>query len=74
MNNMFDIPPRCPAVADKITAMFSWKHTYHVHQKQKEVPKNKHLHKTYSLQLPITRRKSVRFLLDLLKSAIVFCF
>lgn len=53
---MFDIPPKCPALADKITGIFGWRHTYRVHHKQKGIPHMSYLHKSYSLNLP---RKSV---------------
>lgn len=55
---MFDIPPKCPALADKITGLFGWRHTYRVHHKQKGIPHTSYLHKSYSLTLP---RKSVCF-------------
>lgn len=49
---MFDIPPKCPALADKITGIFGWRHTYRVHHKQKGIPHMSYLHKSYSLTLP----------------------
>lgn len=49
---MFDIPPKCPALADKITGLFGWRHTYRVHHKQKGIPHTSYLHKSYSLTLP----------------------
>lgn len=49
---MFDIPPKCPALADKITGIFGWRHTYRVHHKQKGIPHTSYLHKSYSLTLP----------------------
>ena len=49
---MFDIPPKCPALADKITGLFGWRHTYRVHHKQKGIPHTSFLNKSYSLTLP----------------------
>ncbi|XP_063705106.1 partitioning defective 3 homolog isoform X2 [Culicoides brevitarsis] len=53
---MFDLVPsrRCPAIADKLTGIFSWRHTYRVHHRHKGIAQGSHghLHKTYSLQLP----------------------
>lgn len=48
---MFDIPPKCPALADKITGLFGWRQTYRVHHKQKGIPHTSYLHKSYSLTL-----------------------
>lgn len=53
---MFDLPSKCPAIADKITGLFSWRHTYRVQQKQKGLAHT--FHKTYSLNLP---KKTVIF-------------
>lgn len=55
---MFDIPPRCPAIADKLTGIFSWRHTYRVHHRHKGIAQGSHghLHKTYSLQLPNNKK------------------
>ncbi|XP_001845381.2 partitioning defective 3 homolog isoform X1 [Culex quinquefasciatus] len=51
--SVFELPPKCPALADKITGIFGWRHTYRVSQKQKGIPHcNQYLHKTYSLNLP----------------------
>lgn len=56
--SVFELPPKCPALADKITGIFGWRHTYRVSQKQKGIPHcNQYLHKTYSLNLP----RKVRF-------------
>lgn len=52
---MFDVPPKCPALADKISGIFSWRHTYRVHHKQKGIPHTSYLHKSYSLKLPSER-------------------
>lgn len=49
---MFDVPPKCPALADKLTGLFSWRHTYRVHHRQKGIPHTSYLHKSYSLTLP----------------------
>jgi hypothetical protein len=50
---MFDLPPKCPALADKLTGLFGWRHTYKVHQRQKGIAHfNYNLQKTYSLNLP----------------------
>lgn len=49
---MFDIPPKCPAIADKITGIFGWRHTYRVHHRHKDIKHHSYLHKTYSLNLP----------------------
>lgn len=57
-SSVFELPPKCPALADKITGIFGWRHTYRVSQKQKGIPHcHQYLHKTYSLNLP---RKTVR--------------
>ncbi|KFB42543.1 AGAP000869-PA-like protein [Anopheles sinensis] len=51
--NMFELPPKCPALADKITGIFGWRHTYQVHQRQKGIAHgNQYLYKSYSLNLP----------------------
>lgn len=49
---MFDVPPKCPALADKLTGLFSWRHTYRVHHKQKGIQHSTYLNKSYSLTLP----------------------
>lgn len=49
---MFDISPKCPALADKITGIFGWRHTYRVHHRHKDLKHFHSLHKTYSLNLP----------------------
>ncbi|XP_058445120.1 partitioning defective 3 homolog isoform X2 [Malaya genurostris] len=52
-SSVFELPPKCPALADKITGIFGWRHTYRVSQKQKGIPHcQQYLHKTYSLNLP----------------------
>ncbi|XP_062539854.1 partitioning defective 3 homolog isoform X2 [Armigeres subalbatus] len=52
-SSVFELPPKCPALADKITGIFGWRHTYRVSQKQKGIPHcHQYLHKTYSLNLP----------------------
>uniref|UniRef100_A0A182R114 PDZ domain-containing protein n=1 Tax=Anopheles farauti TaxID=69004 RepID=A0A182R114_9DIPT len=52
--NIFELPPKCPALATKITGIFGWRHTYQVHQRQKGIPhcNHYHLYKSYSLNLP----------------------
>uniref|UniRef100_A0A182PWH4 PDZ domain-containing protein n=1 Tax=Anopheles epiroticus TaxID=199890 RepID=A0A182PWH4_9DIPT len=51
--NIFELPPKCPALANKITGIFGWRHTYQVHQRQKGIPHcNQYLYKSYSLNLP----------------------
>uniref|UniRef100_A0A182N8I9 PDZ domain-containing protein n=1 Tax=Anopheles dirus TaxID=7168 RepID=A0A182N8I9_9DIPT len=52
--NIFELPPKCPALANKITGIFGWRHTYQVHQRQKGIPHGNqyHLYKSYSLNLP----------------------
>lgn len=47
---MFDVPPKCPALADKLTGLFNWKHTYKVHEKHKGL--SHVFQKSYSLNLP----------------------
>lgn len=50
---LFDVPPKCPALADKISGLFGWRHTYRVQHKQKGIPHaTAYLQKRYSLQLP----------------------
>ncbi|XP_058064401.1 uncharacterized protein LOC131214064 [Anopheles bellator] len=50
---LFVLPPKCPALADKISGIFGWRHTYQVHQRQKGIPHgNQYLCKSYSLNLP----------------------
>ncbi|XP_037921001.1 partitioning defective 3 homolog B isoform X5 [Hermetia illucens] len=48
---MFDVPPKCPALADKLTGIFGWRHTYRVSQKHKGLS-HTYLQKSYSLTLP----------------------
>lgn len=48
---MFDVPPKCPALADKLTGLFNWRHTYKVHEKHKGLSHGL-LQKSYSLNLP----------------------
>lgn len=48
---MFDVPPKCPALADKLTGLFNWKHTYKVHEKHKGLSHGL-FQKSYSLNLP----------------------
>uniref|UniRef100_A0A2M4B8J7 Putative pdz domain-containing protein n=1 Tax=Anopheles marajoara TaxID=58244 RepID=A0A2M4B8J7_9DIPT len=51
--NLFELPPKCPALADKLNGIFGWRHTYQVHQRQKGIPHgNQYLYKSYSLNLP----------------------
>lgn len=56
---MFDLPPKCPAIADKLTGMFGWRHTYKVSQKHKDITHHDYIQKSYSLTLP---RKSSSFI------------
>lgn len=46
---MFDVPPKCPALADKITGLFSWRHTYRVHHRQKGITHTSYLNKSGSI-------------------------
>uniref|UniRef100_A0A1L8DWD5 Putative pdz domain-containing protein n=1 Tax=Nyssomyia neivai TaxID=330878 RepID=A0A1L8DWD5_9DIPT len=46
---MFDLPPKCPALASKLSGIFGWRHTYRVQQKHKDL---NHLRKSYSLNIP----------------------
>lgn len=48
---MFDVPPKCPALADKLTGLFNWRHTYKVHEKHKGLSHGL-FQKSYSLNLP----------------------
>lgn len=67
--SVFELPPKCPALADKITGIFGWRHTYRVSQKQKGIPHcHQYLHKTYSLNLP---RKTVRCRTMLSKNCLI---
>lgn len=50
-SEMFDVPPKCPALADKLTGLFNWRHTYRVHEKHKGLSHGI-LQKSYSLNLP----------------------
>lgn len=45
---MFDVPPKCPALADKLTGLFSWRQTYRVHHRQKDITHTSFLSKRYS--------------------------
>lgn len=44
---MFDVPPKCPALADKLNSLFSWRQTYRVHQRQKGIAHTSYLNKKY---------------------------
>ncbi|XP_016962718.1 partitioning defective 3 homolog isoform X3 [Drosophila biarmipes] len=48
---MFDVPPKCPALANKLGGLFGWRHTYKVAAKHEGIPHGQ-LHKSYSLTLP----------------------
>ncbi|KAH8342926.1 hypothetical protein KR059_001817 [Drosophila kikkawai] len=48
---MFDVPPKCPALATKLGGLFGWRHTYKVAAKHEGIPHGQ-LHKSYSLTLP----------------------
>lgn len=48
---MFDVPPKCPALADKLTGLFSWRQTYRVHHRQKDIAHTSFLNKRYSSTL-----------------------
>lgn len=48
---MFDVPPKCPALANKLGGIFGWRHTYKVAAKHEGIPHGQ-LHKSYSLTLP----------------------
>ncbi|XP_055303490.1 partitioning defective 3 homolog isoform X3 [Sitodiplosis mosellana] len=48
---MFDVPPKCPALADKLTGLFSWRQTYRVHHRQKGITHTSYLNKRHSLTL-----------------------
>ncbi|XP_060665212.1 partitioning defective 3 homolog isoform X1 [Drosophila nasuta] len=48
---MFDVPPKCPALANKLSGLFGWRHTYKVAAKHEGIPHGT-LHKSYSLTLP----------------------
>uniref|UniRef100_A0ABM1PWD9 Partitioning defective 3 homolog B isoform X6 n=1 Tax=Drosophila arizonae TaxID=7263 RepID=A0ABM1PWD9_DROAR len=48
---MFDVPPKCPALANKLSGLFGWRHTYKVAAKHEGIPHG-NLHKSYSLTLP----------------------
>ncbi|KAH8274180.1 hypothetical protein KR018_001172 [Drosophila ironensis] len=47
---MFDVPPKCPALANKLGGIFGWRHTYKVAAKHEGIPHGQ-LHKSYSLTL-----------------------
>ena len=52
-SKLFDLPPKCPAIAGKLSGLFGWRHTYKVHQRQKGISHfNYNLQKSYSLNLP----------------------
>ncbi|XP_018786615.1 PREDICTED: partitioning defective 3 homolog B isoform X5 [Bactrocera latifrons] len=48
---MFDVPPKCPALANKLTGIFGWRHTYKVSAKHEGI-QHTFLQKSYSLTLP----------------------
>ncbi|KAH8344615.1 hypothetical protein KR067_001650 [Drosophila pandora] len=48
---MFDVPPKCPALTNKLGGIFGWRHTYKVAAKHEGIPHGQ-LHKSYSLTLP----------------------
>ncbi|XP_004529610.1 partitioning defective 3 homolog isoform X2 [Ceratitis capitata] len=48
---MFDVPPKCPALANKLTGIFGWRHTYKVAAKHEGI-QHTFLQKSYSLTLP----------------------
>ncbi|KRF99615.1 uncharacterized protein Dwil_GK25801, isoform B [Drosophila willistoni] len=48
---MFDVPPKCPALANKLSGLFGWRHTYKVASKHEGISHG-NLHKSYSLTLP----------------------
>uniref|UniRef100_A0A182LZX5 PDZ domain-containing protein n=1 Tax=Anopheles culicifacies TaxID=139723 RepID=A0A182LZX5_9DIPT len=51
--NIFELPPKCPALASKITGIFGWRHTYQVHQRHKGIAHcSQYLYKSYSFNLP----------------------
>ena len=54
---MFDLPPKCPALANKITGIFGWRHTYKVSAKHEGI-QHVYLQKSYSLTLPTKRPPS----------------
>lgn len=68
---MFDISPKCPAIADKITGIFGWRHTYRVHHRHKNLKHFHSLHKTYSLNLP---RKTSETSSVYQKCNVIICF
>lgn len=45
---MFDVPPKCPALADKLTGLFSWRQTYRVQHRQKGITHTSYLSKRHS--------------------------
>ncbi|XP_023291553.2 partitioning defective 3 homolog isoform X1 [Lucilia cuprina] len=54
---MFDLPPKCPALANKLTGIFGWRHTYKVSAKHEGI-QHVYLQKSYSLTLPTKRPPS----------------
>ncbi|XP_017484836.1 PREDICTED: partitioning defective 3 homolog B isoform X1 [Rhagoletis zephyria] len=48
---MFDVPPKCPALANKLTGIFGWRHTYKVAAKHEGI-QHTFLQKSYSLTMP----------------------
>ncbi|XP_073832305.1 par-3 family cell polarity regulator isoform X1 [Musca autumnalis] len=54
---MFDLPPKCPALANKLTGIFGWRHTYKVSAKHEGI-QHSYLQKSYSLTLPTKRPPS----------------
>lgn len=54
---MFDLPPKCPALANKLTGIFGWRHTYKVSAKHEGI-QHAYLQKSYSLTLPTKRPPS----------------
>ncbi|XP_054088433.1 partitioning defective 3 homolog isoform X3 [Zeugodacus cucurbitae] len=48
---MFDVPPKCPALAHKLSGIFGWRHTYKVSAKHEGI-QHTFLQKSYSLTLP----------------------
>ncbi|XP_037932113.1 uncharacterized protein LOC119666905 [Teleopsis dalmanni] len=54
---MFDISPKCPALASKLSGIFGWRHTYKVSEKHEGIT-HAYLQKSYSLTLPPKRPPS----------------
>lgn len=57
---MFDVPPKCPALADKLTGLFSWRQTYRVHHRQKDITHTSFLNKRNSSTISQGRSTSNR--------------